>query len=113
VIADAKFTVHGRTVVAALTGEIDFSNADGLLTATVRFVSSDAELIVLDLSEVDYLDSAGIQLIYRLREDLRARGQSMSLVIPPDSAVDDALRLAGVKGQTQTFETVAQVLDGA
>lgn len=112
-IADAQFTVRGRTVVAALTGEIDLSNADELLTAIVRFVSSDAALIVLDLSDVDHLDSAGIQLIYRLREDLRARGQSMSLVIPPDSAVDAALQLAGVKGQTQTFEAIAQVLDSA
>jgi anti-anti-sigma factor len=76
-------------------------------------MSSQADGMVLDLTEVDYLDSAGIQLIYHLREGLRARGQALSLVIPPGSAVDDALRLAGVKGQAQTFEAIADALNDA
>lgn len=112
-LADVHFTVHGRTAVAALSGEIDLSNASELQTAIISFVSNDTALLVLDMSEVNYLDSAGIQLIYHLRENLRARGQPLSLVIPPSSAVDDALRLAGVKGQTHTFEAMAEVLDGA
>ena len=108
-----QLTPHGRTVVAALRGEIDLSNASELLGAIVGFVSSDAASVVLNLSDVDYLDSAGIQLIYRLREDLRARGQSLVLVIPQRSAVDDVLRLAGVRAQALTFEAIEQALDGA
>jgi anti-anti-sigma factor len=112
-LADVEFTVHGRALVAALHGEIDLSNATDLRTAIVGYMSSQADGMVLDLTEVDYLDSAGIQLIYHLREGLRARGQALSLVIPPGSAVDDALRLAGVKGQAQTFEAIADALNDA
>jgi anti-anti-sigma factor len=112
-LADVELTVHDRALVASLHGEIDLSNADELRTAIVRFISSEAHGIVLDLTEVDYLDSAGIQLIYHLREDLRARGQALSLVIPPGSAVDDALRLAGMKGQTRTFDAIGEALEDA
>ncbi len=112
-LADVEFTVHGRALVAALHGEIDLSNASELRMAIVGYMPSEADGMVLDLTEVDYLDSAGIQLIYHLREGLRARGQALSLVIPPDSAVNDALRLAGVKGHAQTFEAVAEALDDA
>jgi anti-sigma B factor antagonist len=112
-LADVEFAVHGRALVAALQGEIDLSNAGELRMSIVAFISSEADGIVLDLSEVDFLDSAGIQLIYHLREDLRARGQALSLVIPPGCAVDDALRLAGMKGQARTFEAIAEALDDA
>lgn len=112
-LADVDFSVHERALVAALHGEIDLSNAGELLTAIVGAVSSGADMIVLDLTGVEYLDSAGIQLIYHLREDLRGRGQSLSLVIPPASAVTDALRLAGVSGQANTFAEVNEALEGA
>jgi anti-anti-sigma regulatory factor len=58
------------------------------------------------MSRVDYLDSAGIHLIYRLRENLRARGQQLMLAIPADSPVQDSLRLAGV---TQYLPIAASV----
>ena len=45
--------------------------------------------LVLDLSDVEYLDSGGIHLIYELREKLRARGQTLQLVIPADSPASD------------------------
>lgn len=112
-LADVNLTVEGKAVVAALRGEIDLSNAGELLSTIVGFISSDAHGIVLDLTEVEYLDSAGIQLIYHLREDVRARGQSLSLVIPPLSAVNDALRLAGVRGQARTFDVIGEALDSA
>lgn len=62
--------------------------------------------MVLDLSQLSYLDSAGIQLIYTLRENLSVRGQTLQLVIPSSSAAHDALRLAGVLHQVPTAETV-------
>jgi anti-sigma B factor antagonist len=109
-LADAQFDSHERAVVARITGEIDLSNAGGIGAAVMDAIPNDANALVLELSDVEYLDSAGIQLIYRLREDLRARGQSLHLVIPRSSAAHDALRLAGVSRHIQLAESVDDAL---
>jgi anti-anti-sigma factor len=111
-LADVRFMPSGRAMVARLTGEVDMSNAESLRTAIAEATPNQALALVFDLSEIDYLDSAGIQLIYQLRSDLRARGQSLRLVIPAGSPATDALRLAGVSHHLDTEETLAAALQG-
>ena len=69
-----------------------------------------ARTLVLDLSDIEYLDSAGIRLIYRLAEQLQTRGQALRLVIPASSPANDTLRLAGVAGTIEILETADQAL---
>lgn len=109
-LADIRLSEEGRAVVAQLTGELDLSNAGNIGGALAESVPNSALVLIVDLSEVQYLDSAGIHLIYELREKLRARGQALQLVIPPDSPASDALRLAGVVGAVATSETVDEAL---
>jgi anti-anti-sigma factor len=105
-LADVQFDSHERAVVARITGEVDLSNAHEIRSALTAAIPSDSLALVLELTDVEHLDSAGIQLLYRLREDLRARGQSLRLVIPRGSAAHDALRLAGVSRYIQLAESV-------
>jgi anti-sigma B factor antagonist len=109
-LADLSFEFHGNTVVAQISGEIDLSNVGTIRDALTEGVPNHALALVLDLSPIEYLDSSGIQLIYRLREDLRVRGQDLTLVIPPDSAANAALRLAGVEHHIQTVQTLDEAL---
>jgi len=109
-LADLQFIEDGRVVIARLTGELDLSNTANIGGALTESVPNAALGLVLDLSAVEYLDSAGIHLIYELREKLRARGQALQLVIPADAPAHDALRLAGVAGHVTTSETVDAAL---
>jgi anti-anti-sigma factor len=109
-LAEVRFDSHERAVVAYINGEVDLSNAAELGTALLDAVRNEVAGLVLELSGVDHLDSAGIQLIYRLREDLRARGQALGLVIPPGSAAHDALRLAGVSAHVRLVDTVDEAI---
>jgi anti-sigma B factor antagonist len=109
-LADVHFSVRNAVGVARLSGEIDLSNAADLATSVIDATPSDVLGVVVDLTEIDYLDSAGIHLIYRLRERLSARGQELRLVIPALSPVNDALRLAGVKRHVAIAETVDDAL---
>jgi anti-anti-sigma factor len=111
-ISDVRFADHGSTLVARVTGEIDLSNADDIGASIALEMPNSTWTLVLDLSEVEYLDSAGIRLIYRLTEQLRARGQALRLVIPASSAANDALRLAGVAGTIEIVETADDALGG-
>jgi anti-sigma B factor antagonist len=109
-LADVQFTDHQRVVIARLSGEVDLSNADGIETAITEATPNQALALILDISALDYLDSAGIHLIYKLREKLRARGQALRLVIPTDSPANDALRLAGVSRNVEIAETLDAAL---
>jgi anti-sigma B factor antagonist len=105
-LADVQFSDRERVVIARLTGEIDLSNAESIENAIAEATPNHALALILDVSLLDYLDSAGIHLIYKLREKLRARGQTLRLVIPADSPANDALRLAGVSRNIDTAETL-------
>jgi len=109
-LADVQFSDHDRVVVARLTGEVDLSNAGSIESAIAEATPNRALAVVLDVSALDYLDSAGIHLIYKLREKLRARGQELRLVIPAESPSTDALRLAGVSQVVDTVQTLEVAL---
>jgi anti-anti-sigma factor len=109
-IADVQFSDHDGVVVARLTGEIDLSNAQSIESAIAEATPNQALAVILDVSALDYLDSAGIHLIYKLREKLRARGQALRLVIPAESPSNEALRLAGVSAVVDTAETLQAAL---
>lgn len=105
-LADIQFSDRERVVIARLTGEVDLSNADSIEAAIAEATPNHALALILDIGALDYLDSAGIHLIYKLREKLRARGQRLRLVIPADSPANDALRLAGVSRNVDTAESI-------
>jgi stage II sporulation protein AA (anti-sigma F factor antagonist) len=108
-LADLHITRRDGVIVVSVTGEIDASNAGDLRAAVIDATPNDALGVVLDLSEVNYIDSAGIHLLYRLGDSLRARGQTLRIVIPPESAASDTLRLAGVK---RHVDVVAELDEG-
>ena len=109
-LADLRLTVKGAAVIGTISGEVDMSNAAELQLALTEGTPNDAAGLVVDLSSLDYLDSSGIQLLYRLHEDLRTRAQRLLLVIPDMSAVAHTFRLAGVTGSMEVLGDVDQAL---
>lgn len=103
-LADVQISHAPGALVARLIGEVDMSNAEDLGATVIGATPSDARGVVLDLSAVEYLDSAGIYVIHGMRASLLARGQSLVLVIPPDSPVHDALRLSGAERPGELVE---------
>jgi anti-sigma B factor antagonist len=109
-LANVEYRTEDDALVAHVDGDIDMSNAGPIVQAIARATPNDVGGVVLDLTGVEYLDSAGIHMIYRLREGVRTRGQRLVLAIAPSSPVHDALRLAGVKGLVEIEETVEEAL---
>lgn len=109
-LADVDISVQETVVIARLTGEIDLSNALGVEEAIASSTPNHAVTVVVDLTGLDYIDSAGIQLIYQLREQLSVRGQELKLVMSPDSPAADALRMAGVMGQLDVSDSLVQAI---
>jgi anti-anti-sigma factor len=109
-LSDVQITLARHALIARLSGEIDMSNAEEMGASVIGATPNESSGVVLDLSAVEYLDSAGIYVIFGMRASLQARGQALILVIPPESPVHDALRLSGVDRPGETAETVDEAL---
>ena len=109
-LADVQITLVPSALIAHVTGEVDMSNAEEVGATVIGATPNEAQGVVLDLSGVDYLDSAGIYVIYGMRASLQARGQSLILVIPPASPVHDSLRLAGAERPGEVADAVEDAL---
>ena len=87
-------TIERRTgaVVVTVGGEVDLTNADALQHAVEE---QDVDVVVLDLTELQYLDSSGIRAIEQGFRRLRAENRSLVVVSPPETASGWTLRVAG------------------
>ena len=85
-------TVDG-VPVARIEGEIDISNAQELGDALLDSVSNASPGLVVDLSGVRYLDSAGVHLLLRVAGQLRMRRQELRAVAPADAPLRSVLGL--------------------
>ena len=109
-LADVQITLAPTALIAHVTGEVDMSNAEEVGATVIGATPNEAQGVILDLTGVDYLDSAGIYVIYGMRASLQARGQVLILVIPPTSPVEDSLRLAGAERPGEVAERVEEAL---
>jgi anti-sigma B factor antagonist len=109
-LGDVRFSHRGNVLIGEVQGELDMSNAEGIGAAVVDTMAADTVGVVMDLSGVEYLDSAGIYVLFGLRESLRARGHALVIVVPEGSPVNDALRLAGIKQHTEVALSLEEAL---
>jgi anti-anti-sigma factor len=84
--------------VATLSGEIDLSNAAQITRAVVGGVPNEAVGLVMDLSDVAYLDSAGVRMLAELERRLGWRSQAFRVVAPDGSRTRKVLSIAGLDG---------------
>jgi anti-sigma B factor antagonist len=81
VIAESvTFSAHGTASLVRLTGEIDLANAPEIGREIVVHTSG-ARAVLIDLTGVSFLDSAGVRLLDALIGDLDALGTPIRLVV--------------------------------
>jgi anti-anti-sigma factor len=81
-------------LIACVKGEIDLDGARTLgEELRVRATRRGLHLIV-DLTEVGFIDSQGVRLFLELKRDLDRRRQRLRLVVPPGSVLTQVLAVA-------------------
>ena len=111
-MTDVQVRVDGSGFwpVAHLRGDIDLSNVENIGLAVESAVSNAAFGVVLDLSEVTYLDSSGLRLIFRLVRELQNRQQQLRLVVPHGARTWNVLQLGGVPEVARIFAKLTEAL---
>jgi anti-sigma B factor antagonist len=108
-IADLRFSSLDGRSVAHVHGEIDLSNADAIGRWVLDHVTNEDLGLVIDLSEVDYVDSAGIAVLFDLSRRLAEHQQSFVLVVPEASAIRRSLELGGLLAAIETMRAIEEL----
>ena len=116
-LAEVRFEEVGvDTVVAAVSGEIDGSNAGEVQRAVAEHVPTTARSLVIDLSQTSYIDSTGVELLFELARRLSSRRQAFTVVVPHGSGVRRVLELcdiASVGALVATRDEALNATDGS
>ena len=86
----------GAVVLVTVDGEVDASNTRELGARLRDSLSNQAFALVVDLSAVGYIDSAGINLLFALGSELAQRRQELHLVVPRDAPIARMLTITGL-----------------
>ncbi len=97
-------------VVTQLEGEVDASNAEHVGEHALAQVTNEAIGLVLDLTSVRYVDSAGIEMLFGLRDRLERRRQRLALVVPDDAPIMQMLVLSAVQQLVPVAPTRAEAV---
>ncbi|WP_205315446.1 STAS domain-containing protein [Nonomuraea lactucae] len=73
---------HGEMVVVSLAGEVDVDNAGQVRKCLGEAAATRGSRLVVDLSDLRFIDTTGLGVLVRLRADLREREGTMALVAP-------------------------------
>ncbi|MGH2362732.1 MAG: STAS domain-containing protein [bacterium] len=92
--------------IVYLQGEIDIVNASHVGAQLFEAAPNDAPGMVVDLSDVTYLDSRGLHLLFELSERLRVRDQRLHLVIPPQGLIRRVLTLTRMDAIVPLYASV-------
>ena len=86
------FSTHGTAALVRLAGEIDLANAPEIGREIVVHTST-ADAVLIDLTGVSFLDSAGVRLLDALIGDLDNLGTPIRWVVGENGAARSTLQL--------------------
>jgi anti-sigma B factor antagonist len=96
-------------VVLRLQGELDLVSAPVLQRAIADARTDSAEMIVLDLQDLQFIDSAGLRTILSGHEDSREHGREFA-VTPGSQQVQRLLAVAGVSEHLRIIASPDELL---
>jgi anti-anti-sigma factor len=86
---------HGDASVVVPTGELDLATAPALEEALARAFDSSSTRVVLDLRELEFIDSSGLRTLLTARRQSEDSGAQFSLVAG-HRGLERTLEIAGV-----------------
>jgi anti-anti-sigma factor len=98
-VTGASVHVGGETEGAVrleLSGEVDLENIAVVEAELLAAIPNHAVDVVVDLTDVTYLDSAGLRVLFVLGARLETLQIGFHLVVAPGSAVRKVVDLSGI-----------------
>ncbi|MEU2338392.1 STAS domain-containing protein [Streptomyces sp. NPDC013172] len=98
-----------RTAVVVVAGDVDLHTAPVLRAQALTVVEQGSPHVVLDLAQVDYVDSTGLSTLIVLLQAAQEAGGSLRVASVPDRLVR-MVTLTGISQMLPVHATVADAL---
>jgi anti-anti-sigma factor len=99
----AELSVHGDLAVVTLSGELDLASSPALAEELERLATSGPTRVVLDLRELEFMDSTGLSTLAVAQAQLKQNGQRLT-VVRGTAQVQRLLELTGVADRLELVD---------
>jgi anti-sigma B factor antagonist len=82
-----------EVVIARVTGELDVAGAPHMRERIADSVPTTARGLVVDFSELEFIDSSGVAMLFTLVRRMSSRRQELRVVAPRGQAVARVLEI--------------------
>ena len=110
-----SFTVqlqpHADAAVIVVSGELDIASAPELEQVLDQIQPEQTKLVIVDLRELEFMDSTGLSIIVRAHQRLAEEGCELTLVQGPPQ-VQRLLDLTGVAERLRLGAEPGELLNG-
>jgi anti-anti-sigma factor len=106
-LASVIITEHGESLVVTISGEVDISNIDGI-AETIYALPNTEDGLLINLSDVSYLDSSAVSLLHDVAMRLRSRAQRLIVVSPPHTPPRRILDLTALYVNTPVADELSE-----
>jgi anti-sigma B factor antagonist len=110
----SNFSVDTRdgsqTVVIGVSGELDLASSPALEQELERGAASRAEVVIVDLRNLEFMDSTGLSVLVRAHQRATEKGQRFGVVKGPQQ-VQRLLSLTGVADRLNLADSPDELLE--
>ena len=100
------------TTVISVSGELDLASSPALEEELERVAQSGAQLVVVDLRNLEFMDSTGLSVLVRAHQRAEEDGRRLGL-INGSQQVQRLLTLTGVADRLTLTDLPEELLDGS
>ena len=98
-----------QAVVIGVSGELDLASSPALEQELERGAAAHAELVIVDLRNLEFMDSTGLSVLVRAHQRATEKGQRFGVVKGPQQ-VQRLLSLTGVADRLTLADSPAEFL---
>ena len=108
---DFTVDIHneGGAAVVAVSGELDLRTSPELEAQLIRAFEAGAELVILDLRQIEFMDSTGLRVVLSAHQRAHETGRRFALVRGADQ-VERVLTLTGVRDLLTVVDAPEELL---
>lgn len=100
---------EGGAAVVAVSGELDLRTSPELEAQLIRAFEAGAELVILDLRQIEFMDSTGLRVVLSAHQRAHETGRRFALV-PGADQVERVLTLTGVRDLLTVVDAPEELL---
>jgi anti-anti-sigma factor len=101
---------QNHATVVAVRGELDLASSPALEEELERVAELDSSLVVIDLRELEFMDSTGLSILLKAHQRAEHAGQRFGVVNGPQQ-VQRLLSLTGVADRLTVVDTPEDLLE--